>query len=68
MNPTFSKLNVISAVFEAMRLFAHKNKGRTFRQKVFSLLHPTPTSGPIHRYIDLFIILSVLVSVVSIIL
>ena len=68
MNLILQKLNVIGALAHAVRFFVQKNKGRTFRQKVFSLLHPTPTSGSLHRYIDLFIILAVLVSVVSIIL
>jgi elongation factor P len=35
---------------------------------VFALLHPTASSGPLHRYIDSLIILCVLVSVVSIVL
>ena len=61
------KLNVIGALYAAFHFFIHHNKGRTFRQKVFALLHPTPTSGPLHRYIDHLIILSVLVSVLSII-
>ena len=61
------QLNVIGALYQAFHFFIQHNKGRTFRQKVFSLLHPTPTSGPLHRYIDHLIILSVLVSVLSII-
>ena len=60
------KFNVIGALFAAFHFFITKNKGRTVRQKVFSLLHPTPTSGPLHRYIDHLIILSVLVSVISV--
>ena len=61
------KLNVIGALYSAFHFFITHNKGRTLRQKVFSLLHPTTTSGPLHRYIDHLIILSVLVSVLSII-
>ena len=61
------KLNVIGALYAAFHFFITHNKGRTLRQKVFSLLHPTTTSGPLHRYIDHLIILSVLVSVLSII-
>ncbi|MCX7266558.1 MAG: ion transporter [Limnohabitans sp.] len=62
------KLNMVGALISSIRFFIRKNKGRTFRQKVFSLLHPTPTSGPLHRYIDMVIIAAVLVSVVSIVL
>jgi len=62
------KLNIVHGVYKSMRLFALKNKGRTFRQKVFSLLHPTPNSGGLHRVLDNFIILGVLLSVISIIL
>ena len=65
---TINKLNFPSYLFRAVHTFIVKNKGRTFRQKVFSLLHPTPTSGKLHRIIDNIIVLSVLASVVSIIL
>ncbi len=61
-------MNVIGALMSAIQLFIRRNKGRTFRQKVFSLLHATPTSGPLHRYIDRLIIAAVLISVVSIVL
>ena len=62
------KLNIVHGLYKSVRFFALKNKGRSFRQKVFSLLHPTPTSGSLHRVIDSTIILGVLISVVSIIL
>lgn len=62
------KFNMLGAIYLALRYFITKNKGRTLRQKVFALLHPTATSGPLHRYIDHVIIAAVLVSVVSIIL
>jgi voltage-gated potassium channel Kch len=68
MRVFLKKINVISALASAIQFFIRKNKGRTFRQKVFSLLHATPTSGPLHRYIDRLIIASVLISVVSIVL
>lgn len=61
-------MNVIGALMSAIQFFIRRNKGRTFRQKVFSLLHATPTSGPLHRYIDRLIIAAVLISVVSIVL
>ena len=68
MRVFFKKINAIGALISAIQFFIRKNKGRTFRQKVFSLLHATPTSGPLHRYIDRLIIAAVLVSVVSIVL
>ena len=68
MRVLFKKINFIGALISAINFFVRKNKGRTLRQKVFSLLHATPTSGPLHRYIDRLIIGAVLVSVVSIVL
>jgi len=62
------KLNIVHGLYKSVRLFVLKNKGRSFRQKVFSLMHPTPTSGTLHRRLDSIIILGVLISVVSIIL
>jgi voltage-gated potassium channel len=68
MRVILKKLNVVGAVMSAVQFFVRKNQGRTFRQKVFSLLHATPTSGPLHRYIDRLIIAAVLISVVCIVL
>jgi voltage-gated potassium channel Kch len=68
MRVFFKKINAIGALISAIQFFIRRNKGRTFRQKVFSLLHATPTSGPLHRYIDRLIIAAVLISVVSIVL
>ncbi len=68
MRVFLKKMNVIGALMSAIQFFIRRNKGRTFRQKVFSLLHATPTSGPLHRYIDRLIIAAVLISVVSIVL
>ena len=68
MRSFLKKLNVVGAVISAIQFFVRKNQGRTFRQKVFSLLHATPSSGPIHRYIDRLIIAAVLISVVCIVL
>jgi voltage-gated potassium channel Kch len=62
------KINVVGALISAIQFFARKNKDRTFRQKVFSLLHATPSSGALHRYVDRLIIWAVLVSVVCIVL
>jgi voltage-gated potassium channel len=65
---SLDKLNFVHGLYKSIRLFHLKNKGRSFRQKVFSLMHPTPTSGGLHHLLDKVIILSVLISVVSIIL
>ena len=68
MKAFFKKINVVEALISAIQFFIRKNKDRTFRQKVFSLLHATPTSGALHRYVDRLIIWAVLVSVVCIVL
>ena len=68
MKAFFKKINVVGALISAIQFFIRKNKDRTFRQKVFSLLHATPTSGALHRYVDRLIIWAVLVSVVCIVL
>ena len=65
---SLDKLNFVHGLYKSIHLFHLKNKGRSFRQKVFSLMHPTPTSGGLHHLLDKVIILSVLISVVSIIL
>ena len=57
-----------NGLWKAVQFFVRRNRGRTLRQKVFSLLHATPHSGPLHRLLDNFIIACVLISVVSIIL
>lgn len=62
------KLNFPAYLFRAIHTFILRNKGRNFRQKVYSLLNPTPTSGELHHIIDHVIVISVLLSVVSIIL
>jgi len=68
MQKLIKKLNFPSYLFHCTHSFITKNKGRTLREKIFSLLHPTPTSGELHHVIDNLIMLSVLASVVSIIL
>ena len=62
------KLNFPNYLFHAAHTFIVRNRDRTFRQKVFSLLNPTPTSGDLHHIIDHVIVVSVLLSVISIIL
>ena len=65
---TSKHLSALTSIVKAVQFFVRKNRGRTLRQKVFALLHATPHSGPLHRILDNFIIVCVLLSVVSIIL
>ena len=68
MKQFFRRVNFPSYFFRAVHFFAIHNKGRTFRQKIFSLLNPTPASGNLHHIIDSLIVIAVLVSVICIIL
>lgn len=55
-------------VIPAMREFHELNRGRTFRQQVYALLHPTETSGRLQDMLDTFIVWWVFISVVSVVL
>ena len=55
-------------LFPAIREFAQRNRGRTLRQKVHSLIFQTPTSGKLHVLLDNFLVIWVLISVVAVIL
>jgi voltage-gated potassium channel len=55
-------------VIPAMQEFRDLNRGRTFRQQVYSLLHPTETSGRLHDMLDTFIVWWVFISVVAVVL
>lgn len=68
MRQLVKAMNIPGGLYTAIRYFIAKNQGRTVRQKVFAMLHPTATSGPLHRYIDNFVVFAVLLSVVSIVL
>lgn len=68
MKKIFKTINFISYIDQALIAFAHANRGRTFRQKVYAMLNPSPTSGHLHGIIDNLIVLSVLVSVICVIL
>ena len=68
MKQALGKINFPSYFSRAVHSFAIHNKGRTFRQKIFSLLNPTPTSGNLQHLIDYLIILAVLLSVICIVL
>ena len=68
MKQALGKINFPSYFSRAVHSFAIHNKGRTFRQKIFSLLNPTPTSGNLQHLIDYLIIIAVLLSVICIVL
>ncbi|NBT79915.1 MAG: ion transporter, partial [Betaproteobacteria bacterium] len=52
----------------AIQEFAHRNKGKTARQKVHALIFQTPTSGKLHVLLDNFLVIWVLISVLAVIL
>lgn len=52
----------------AIHEFRQLNQGKTFRQKVYALIHPTETSGKLQEYVDTFIVWWVLISVSAVIL
>jgi voltage-gated potassium channel Kch len=55
-------------VIPAMQEFRDLNRGRTFRQQVYSLLHPTETSGRLQDMLDTFVVWWVFISVVAVVL
>ncbi len=52
----------------ALKEFRELNRGRTFRQQVYALLHPTETSGRLQDMLDTFIVWWVFISVVAVVL
>ena len=61
-------LKLARILVPAIKEFRELNKGRTFRQQVYALLHPTETSGKLQDLLDTFVVWWVLISVVAIIL
>jgi voltage-gated potassium channel Kch len=61
-------LKLLRAVIPAIQEFAKANRGRTFRQQVFALLNPTPTSGKLHEMVDSFVVWWVFISVVCVVI
>ncbi len=55
-------------VVPAVREFGELNRGRSFRQQVYSLLHPTETSGKLQDMLDTFIVWWVFISVCAVVL
>ena len=45
------------ALTPAVREFLEKNKGKSFRYKIYALVNDTPTSGHLHHIFDFFIVL-----------
>ena len=56
------------ALTPAVREFLEKNKGKSFRYKIYALVNDTPTSGNLHHIFDFFIVLWVIISVLAVIL
>ena len=48
-------LKLLRDFVPALRQFLRENHDRTFRQKVYSLLNATPTSGRLHSQLDLIL-------------
>lgn len=52
----------------AVQRFRRENKGRTLRQKAYSLLNETPTSGPLQGQLDLIMMIVIIFSVVAVVI
>lgn len=61
-------LKLFRVLMPAIQDFRQKNRGRTFRQQVFSLLNPTETSGKLQEMLDSFVVWWIFISVVCVVL
>ena len=61
-------LKLFRILIPAWKEFRHLNKGRTFRQHVHAIVWPSRFGGQIHHFFDLFIIVWVVLSVISVLL
>ena len=61
-------LKLLRDFVPALQQFLRENRGRTFRQKIDSLLNETPTSGRLHGQIDLILVIFIIMSVLAVIL
>jgi len=61
-------LKLFRVLIPAWKEFRQLNKGRTFRQHVHAIVWPSRFGGQIHHFFDLFIIVWVVLSVVSVLL
>ena len=61
-------LKLFRVLIPAWKEFRELNRGRTFRQHVHAIVWPSRFGGQIHNFFDLFIIVWVVLSVVSVLL
>lgn len=61
-------LKLLRDFVPALRRFIRENRGRTARQKVYSLLNETPTSGRLQQQIDLILVVVIVMSVFAVVL
>ena len=61
-------LKLFRILIPAWKEFRQLNKGRSFRQHVHAIVWPSRFGGQIHHFFDLFIIVWVVLSVVSVLL
>ena len=59
---------LLRVLIPAVKEFIHQNRGRTLRQKVHALVWPSEYGGRLHEYLDTFIVIWVVVSVVAVVL
>ena len=61
-------LKLLRGLIPAIASFRKANTGKTTRQKIYSLLNETPTSGRLHGQIDFILILVIITSVIAVFL
>lgn len=61
-------LKFLRDVVPAIQAFRVANRDRTLRQKIFSLMNETPTSGRLQSQLDLFFIFFIIISVICVFL
>lgn len=61
-------LKLLRGLIPAIASFRKANTGKTIRQKIYSLLNETPTSGRLHGQIDFILILVIITSVIAVFL
>ena len=61
-------LKLLRGLIPAIVSFREANTGKTTRQKIYSLLNETPTSGRLHGQIDFILVLVIITSVIAVFL
>ena len=61
-------LKLLRGLIPSIVSFREANTGKTTRQKIYSLLNETPTSGRLHGQIDFILILVIITSVIAVFL